>query len=71
MLLGQWNIVQSDLLPILQTYHDHHDLVIAASTCLPANPSQRAVYNSTVSVNQAVSPVSSSTGCVVSAPNAR
>lgn len=35
MLLGQWNIVQSDLLPILQAYHADHDLVIAASATNP------------------------------------
>jgi hypothetical protein len=47
MLLGQWNIVQSDLLPILQAYHTDHDLVIAASTPNPhASQLQRVQWMS-------------------------
>eukprot|EP00240_Pyramimonas_obovata_P016171 CAMPEP_0118947626 /NCGR_PEP_ID=MMETSP1169-20130426/46376_1 /TAXON_ID=36882 /ORGANISM="Pyramimonas obovata, Strain CCMP722" /LENGTH=272 /DNA_ID=CAMNT_0006893879 /DNA_START=107 /DNA_END=922 /DNA_ORIENTATION=+ len=48
MLLANWNLVKTDLLPIIRTYHDDSDLVIAATKLvvfltLPVDPTSSNV----------------------------
>lgn len=53
MLLANWNLVKTDLLPIIRTYHDDSELVIAASKSF----SRFRLHSLLLSYNIGITPV--------------